>query len=489
MIILSLLKNDCSPAGGTMAKILVTGANGFIGSHLVRELIRQGHDVRGLVRATSDLSSLQGVPLSLYIGDVRDPSTLVEPMRGVEYVYHLAAALLASSRDAFMHTNVDGTRNVLEVAATHAAGTLKRVLIVSSQAAAGPSPTIAPIDESYEPHPVSWYGESKKTVEVIAKNYADRLPITIVRPSSVYGEREQDVSQTFPIVAQHLHPKLGLRPAVAVMVYVGDLVQGIIAAAQSNVSAGKTYFLNHPQPLSTTDVVQTIAAAMDKPGGLLLPVPMFFLRIGAPLAEFVAQFTRQRPPTTRDKVRELSQQFWVADPSCARHELGWEAQHDLLSGMQLTTRYFLRHEQELREMPLESTGSRWMKYLTVAILLGALIEISAATGKWYSFDPSWFVLVIVFGAFGFVLGSLAMLLRARSGLLQFAIGALLAGAAELANVLIPSSFVRWQFAAGWPFGIMDPIARSLVLGLAGGVFILLVNAILVALYRRRLRLG
>ncbi|HEY3341486.1 MAG TPA: NAD-dependent epimerase/dehydratase family protein, partial [Anaerolineae bacterium] len=475
--------------GGTMAKILVTGANGFIGSHLVRELLRQGHEVRGLVRHTSDLSSLEGVPISLFIGDVRDPATLVAPMRDVEYVYHLAAVLLTTSRAAFMQTNAEGTRNVLDAAAALAPGTLKRVLITSSQAAVGPNPTPAPVDESYAPRPISWSGESKKEVEAIARSYTGRLPITIVRPSPVYGEREQDISQTFTVIAQHVHPKLGLRPTLAVMVYVEDLVQGIIAAAQSDISVGKTYFLNHPQTLSTTDVVQTIAAAMGKPGGLLLPVPLLFLRIGAPLAEYMAQFTRQRPSTTRDKVRELAQQYWVADPACAKNELGWEAQHDLLNGMRPTTQRFFEQEQQAREMPLESTGSRWMKYLTVAILLGALIEISAATGKWYSFDPGWFVLVIVFGAFGFALGSLAMLLRTRSSLIQFVIGTLLAGAAELANVLIPSSFVRWVFAPGWPFGIMDPIVRSLVLGLAGGIFILIVNAIMLALYKRRLRLG
>ena len=472
-----------------MAKILVTGANGFIGSHLVRELVRQGHEVRGLVRHTSDLSSLEGVPISLYIGDVREPSTLVAPLRDVAYVYHLAAVLLTTNREAFIQTNVEGTRNLLEAVAAHAAGTLKRVLITSSQAAVGPNPTPAAIDESYVPQPVSWYGESKKEMEALAKSYAGRLPITIVRPSPVYGEREQDISQTFPVVAQGLHPKLGFSPTLAVMVYVEDLVQGIIAAAQSDVSVGKTYFLNHSQQVSTADVVQTIATAMGKPNGLLLPVPVFLLRIGAPLAEFMAQFTRQRPSTTRDKVRELSQPYWVADPSCAKQELGWEAQHDLLSGMQPTTQYFFEQERQLRQMPLESTGSRWMKYLTVASLLGALIEISAATGKWYSFDPGWFVLVIVFGAFGFALGSLAMLLRTRSSLLQFVVGTLLAGAAELANVLIPSSFVRWDFAPGWPFGIMDPIVRSLVLGLAGGIFILIVNAIELALYKRRLRLG
>jgi hypothetical protein len=82
-----------------------------------------------------------------------------------------------------------------------------------------------------------------------------------------------------------------------------------------------------------------------------------------------------------------------------------------------------------------------------------------------------------------------MLLRTRSSLVQFVIGSVLAGGAELANVLIASPLIRWDFAPGWPFGITNPIVRSLVLGLAGGVFLLVVNAIMQALYKRRLRLG
>jgi hypothetical protein len=213
------------------------------------------------------------------------------------------------------------------------------------------------------------------------------------------------------------------------------------------------------------------------------------LRLAAPFAEFAHHFTRERPTMTRDKARELSQPFWVADPSAARRDFGWEARVDLPDGMRRAAQHWQAEERALREMPLEPAGLRWVKYLTVATALGALIEILAATGRWYSFEPGWFVLVIVFGAFGFALGSLAMLLRQRSNLAQFAIGTVLAGAAELANVLLPSPTIRWIFAPGWPFGITDAVTRALVLALAGGFFILIVNAILRALYKRRLRFG
>ena len=157
--------------------------------------------------------------------------------------------------------------------------------------------------------------------------------------------------------------------------------------------------------------------------------------------------------------------------------------------MKLTTADYFARKDNLVEMPLESPRSRWLKYLAVASLLGLLIEIGSATGHFYAFTPGWFVLVIIFACFGAGLGSLAMLLRRQSGLIQFLAGTLLAGGVELANALGLIPGVRWDFAPGWPFGIQSPLWRSLVLGFAGGIFLLVVNAILVALYQHRLRMG
>ncbi|MBI5564988.1 MAG: NAD-dependent epimerase/dehydratase family protein, partial [Chloroflexi bacterium] len=334
-----------------MAIVLVTGANGFIGSHLVRELLARGHTVRGLVRHTSDLSSLTGLPIALFIGDVRERETLAAPMHGVEYVYHLAAALLVSSQAEFEATNTRGTQHMLEAAEKYAAGTLKRFLYVSSQAAAGPSQSTTPLNETAELKPVSWYGTSKKLAEEIIGTFAGRLPITIVRPSAVYGERERDISQAFAPIRQHVQPKIGLTEKHTVMVYAADLVQGFIAAAESDQSIGQAYHLTHPKVLTTGEVIKTIAAAADAPIGVMLPVPIGLLALAAPVAEFIAQFNRQRPPVTRDKVRELSEHFWVTDPSRAKRDFGWEAQHDLLSGMRLTTHHFYEEQAQLRAMP------------------------------------------------------------------------------------------------------------------------------------------
>ena len=137
------LARDLSPAleavGREPPVVLVTGANGFIGSHLVRALVARGYRVRGLVRSTGDLASLDGVPMDLYIGDVRNPETLMAAVAGVDYVFHLAAELLASSEQDFEATNAQGTRNLLACAEGGTRGRLRRFLFVSSLAAAGPS--------------------------------------------------------------------------------------------------------------------------------------------------------------------------------------------------------------------------------------------------------------------------------------------------------------------------------------------------------------
>src|SRR5215467_11621357 len=168
-----------------MQKVLVTGANGFIGSHLVRELLDRGYEVSGLVRPTSDIRSLQGLPIRIFLGDVCEPETLVAPMQGVHYIYHLAAKLMVDSREDFLQTNTEGTKHMLEAARKYAADSLKRFLLVSSQAGAGPGTDTTPMDESAPMKPVSWYGQSKKEAEEAAQSCG--LPITIVRPSAVYG--------------------------------------------------------------------------------------------------------------------------------------------------------------------------------------------------------------------------------------------------------------------------------------------------------------
>jgi dihydroflavonol-4-reductase len=477
-----------SGRGQLVTTAMVTGANGFIGSHLVRELIRRGYRVRCLVRHTSNITSLRGLPVCLYIGDVREPETLVTPMQDVEYVFHLAAELMVTSWEAFQQTNTQGTINMLEAAAQYAPE-MKRFVFVSSQAASGPSQQTIPIDETATAHPVSWYGTSKKQAEDAVNACAARLPVTIVRPSSVYGEREKDISQVFPVIEYRLQPQLGLKTKYLVMVDVRDLVDGMIAAAESRNALNNTYFLNHQDILTTKMVIKTIAAAMDKSSGLLVPIPLFVVSVCAPFAELYYHFTRTRPPMTRDKARELSQRFWVSDASKAKHDFGWEARFPLLEGMRHTVAAFRARELELKTMPLDKGVMLWLKYVLSALVTGSVVETIAHIGQYYTFYPWWTVFFVIIVIFGLLFGTLAMLLRKTSSLIQCTIGTLIAGVIEILNALGVSSSMYWVFAPNWPFGITNIWVRSLILGIPGGIFLLFLNFVMRLVYKRRLRMG
>lgn len=472
-----------------MTVALVTGANGFIGSHLTRELLRRGIETRGLVRSTSHLASLDGVPVSLHVGDLREPASLIPAVREVDYVFHLAAELLVTNRDAFREANSVGTRNLLEAVARRTDERLKRFLFVSSQAAAGPAPSETPIDETHQPDPISWYGESKRDAEQVVGEFGSRIPCTTVRPAAVYGPRERDLSRTYAAIEARIHPRLGLRKKYLVAVYVEDLVKGMVDAATSPDTVGRTYFLNHAEVLSGGGFVKGVARGMDKPAGLPLPVPILLIRLAAPLAEAAYHFTRSRPAMTRDKAREVAQRYWVASPARARDDFGWEAAHDITSGMRETVASWREAVRRQKLKVDEDPLGLWVKTLLVAMLIGAAIEITSYTGSFYTFTPAWGAIAVVVVAFGLALGSTAHLLRGTSVIVQFLAGTVLATGAELLNELGALPGISWAFAPGWPLGITNGWLRSLVLGTAGGFFVLIVSAVMTALYRRRERMG
>ena len=188
-----------------MSKLaLVTGGQGFIGSHLCGRLISAGHRVRVLARPSSGLTNLDGLPVEVVRGDLTGDGSLAQAVAGVDWVFHLAGALKGFSQEELLRVNRDGTKRLVEACAAHTPD-LSRFVLVSSLAAAGPSASGGlPRTEDAPPAPLTWYGKSKLEAEMVVLKAG--LPFTILRPPIVFGPRDRDVFSYFQIAKAGVLP-------------------------------------------------------------------------------------------------------------------------------------------------------------------------------------------------------------------------------------------------------------------------------------------
>ena len=319
-------------------QVLVTGANGFVGSHLVEALLAQNYQVRCLVRRTSDLTFIRSLPVEWAYGDVEHGEGLEAACAGVDAVCHLAGATKAHDRETFFRVNAEGTCQLL-AACQRVSPHLQRFIYVSSMAAAGPSPDGRPIDESYPPRPRTYYGESKLRGEQFCHAYADHLPVVILRPTAVYGPRERDIHFYFQTVNRGIRLLLGRGERWASLIFVHDLVALILRALEDERAVGQTYFVAEGQDYDWQEISTLIASALGK-RALRVVVPEGLLPVIAAVAALQARLTGQPALLNSQKLIELRQRYLVCSAEKARRELGFEAQYDLATGVHLTAQWY-----------------------------------------------------------------------------------------------------------------------------------------------------
>lgn len=325
-----------------MMRIFVTGATGFIGSFLVEALLDKGYDVRCLVRTTSNLRWISDLDVECFYGSLLDPSSLKEGLKDVDYVYHVAGITKAGTEKAFYDGNFEATRHLVH-AVLDAGMELKRFLHVSSLAAAGPSPTIRAITEDHPPAPLTYYGKSKLAAEAFLKEYFDKLPVTIVRPPAVYGPRDTDILDFFKTVKMGIIPQLQGKDKYASLIFVRDLVAGMIQAAEKSKARSQIYYLSDPKPYSYEEFARVILNAMGK-RGIRLPVPLPMMKGIAALSEGFARLTKKNTIINKQKMIEMEQDFWVCSPVKAKKEFGFESRYALVDGVEETLRWYVQNK-------------------------------------------------------------------------------------------------------------------------------------------------
>jgi dihydroflavonol-4-reductase len=309
------------------SRCLVTGASGFIGSHLAAALATAGHDVACLVRPSSRVDFLSTLPVRLVNGDCRDRGSLRAAVTGVDYVFHLAGVISAADRQTYFDVNAGGTKNLVD-ACLEWNPALRRMVHVSSIAAAGPSQRGRMLAETDECRPVSDYGRSKLEAERMVRAAGNRMPWVIVRPPNVLGPRQKELEESLGLLRLHILPLVGRRDSRTSIIGVWDLVRALLQVTGDDRSIGRTYFVTDGTPVSWRDITAAMVLAAGL-RGFFLPVPYPVQYLVAAAAEWIARRRKRVPPFTREHVAAARDYDWVYDPGAIARDLGFRPGMDL----------------------------------------------------------------------------------------------------------------------------------------------------------------
>jgi nucleoside-diphosphate-sugar epimerase len=311
--------------------ILVTGAAGFIGSHLVEALSACGERLRCLVRRAGLASNSPAVEIAN--GDLATGEGLEEALRGVELVIHLAGVTKALRSGDYYSGNARATGNL----ARALVGRGIRLVHVSSLAAIGPSADGVPVTEDAGPHPITHYGKSKLEAEKMV--WALLPDAVIVRPPVVYGPRDTGVFQVIKTISRGLALEIGGGERWFSAIYVKDLVEGLRSAAASPQARGRAYFLAHPKPVSWSELAAAAAAIMGI-RARRVRVPLAVARAVGDCADLWARITRKPAIVSREKIREAECIHWTCDTRRAAVELNFQARTSLPQGLAETLAWY-----------------------------------------------------------------------------------------------------------------------------------------------------
>ena len=317
---------------------LVTGANGFIGSHLTDYLLNQNFKVKCLVRKTSDLRWLEGKDVEIIKCGLFDREGIKSAMENVNYVFHVAGVVKAKNREGYLKGNVEATKILLESAEENK-NNIKRFLVVSSQTVTGPSYDGKPVNEKTECRPMTNYAKSKYEQEKLVLGYKDKIPITICRAPAIYGERDTEIFIYFQTFAKGLTSLIGFDKKVLSLLHVADLSEGLYLAATSEKSIGEIYFISSEKYYTWSEVGDVTSRELRKKA-LKIRIPHFVVYTVAAAAQFFAMFSPKPATLNIEKAKDLTQHAWICDTSKAMNDLGYRQKVSIEEGIKRTCDWY-----------------------------------------------------------------------------------------------------------------------------------------------------
>ncbi len=322
-------------------KVLLTGANGFVGSHILDHLRARGIATAVLLRAGGDRTFLarHQADLDVRLGSLGDPASLDAALRGITHVVHCAGCTKALRVAEFYAVNQLGTRHLVE-AINRQGGRIRRLIAISSLAAGTPARADHPVRESDPSHPVSDYGRSKLAGEQEIERGCE-AEYVILRPAAVYGPRDGAFLPLFKAIKGHTLPLIGGGRMELSLVFVEDLAEAVVASLTAAKAGRKMFYAAAAEVTTAGAMAREIASQMGT-WTVRLKLPTVALWPAGVLQDIVSRLTGKPNVMSRRKYPELRAKGWVCDPSRLRDEVGFVCATQLSRGIAQTLEWYRR---------------------------------------------------------------------------------------------------------------------------------------------------
>lgn len=309
-------------------KVLVTGGTGFIGSHVVEKLCNEGFSVRCISKDLLNTEELNACDVEIIINDLNNNINWDSVLSDVDIVYHIAGVTRARYYKEYYEQNFIATKNFIKVCSEYS--NIKRFVYLSSLTAVGPELNNIKVDETTEYHPVSDYGKSKMLAELEVLKYRDKIPVTILRPSAVYGPRERNLFIYMKTIKRGFQLVIGLRKKYNNLIYVNDLADAIVSFSLNEKAQDQIYFIGSELSYSNELIGQTMSRVINKhPLNIYVPHCIVFSICG--IAELIGKVFNKDVLLNIQKARELTQSRWNCSVEKAK-SIGFSPKISLYDG-------------------------------------------------------------------------------------------------------------------------------------------------------------
>jgi UDP-glucose 4-epimerase len=323
-------------------RVLITGASGFVGFHLIDEALKNNLDVYAAVRKSSNVDHLKNLDITFIYLDFDDATSLRQEMilRKYDYIIHAAGITKARSQKEYNHINAGYTHNLAK-AVLESGIKLKKLILISSLAAVGPLKTFTGIiNEHTVPRPITSYGRSKLLAETRLTEFSS-LDYSILRPTGVYGPRDRDIFIFFKqLTKKGIEPYIGKSPQKFSFIYGPDLAKVTIKALY--LGQKKAYHLSDGNYYDRYELGNLIKEAMSL-RSVKIHLPVRFVKLIAFISEKYSSLSNKAAVLNREKLKELMAVNWCCDTEPARIELGFYPEHNLKAGVAETLLWYKKH--------------------------------------------------------------------------------------------------------------------------------------------------